>query len=46
MKNHTQNVVKRLFPDPFIKSQNWAYLWINDLESLQFVFVVCQVEGY
>ena len=25
-KNHTQNVVEELFPDPFLKKQNWAYL--------------------
>ena len=29
LKNHAQNVVKKLFPDLFLKSQNWAYLWIN-----------------
>ena len=22
LKNHTQNVVEKLFPDPFLKSQN------------------------
>ena len=26
VKNHTQNVVEELFPDPFVKSQNSAYL--------------------
>ena len=30
------------FPDPFLKNQNKAYLWINSF--IQFV-VVCQVEG-
>ena len=25
LKSYTQNVVKKLFPDPFLKSQNWAY---------------------
>ena len=29
LKNHTQNVVEKLFPCPFLKNQNWAYLWIN-----------------
>ena len=29
MKNHTQNVMKKLFSDPFLKNQNWAYRWIN-----------------
>ena len=31
LKNHTQNVVDKLFPDSFLKSQNWAYLWMNSL---------------
>ena len=22
----------KLFPDPFLKNQNWAYLWINSLK--------------
>ena len=26
LKNHTQNMVEKLFPDP------WAYLWINTLK--------------
>ena len=33
MKNHTQNVMEKLFPDPFLKSQNRAYLGINTLKS-------------
>ena len=32
MKNHTQNVLKKLFPDPFLKNQNLACLWINSLK--------------
>ena len=28
-KNHKQNVVDKLVPDPFIKNQNWAYLRIK-----------------
>ena len=31
LKNHTQNVMEKLVPDPFIKNQNLAYLWINSL---------------
>ena len=27
--NHTQTVVEKRFLDPFLKTQNWAYLWIN-----------------
>ena len=29
---NTQNVVEKLFPDYFLKNQNWAYLWINSLK--------------
>ena len=46
LKNQSQNVVEKLFPDPFLKNQNWAYLWINSLKLYSFVFIVCQVEGY
>ena len=31
-KNYTQNVVVKLFPHPFLKTQNWACLWINNLK--------------
>ena len=24
-----KNVVEKLFLDPFLKNQNWVYLWIN-----------------
>ena len=37
MKHYTQNEVEKLFPDPVLKSRNWAYLWAN---SLQF-YLVC-----
>ena len=29
LNNHTQNVVEKLFPDPFLKNQSWAYLWMD-----------------
>ena len=32
LENHTQIVVEKLFPDPFLKNKNWAFLWINSLE--------------
>ena len=32
LKKHTQNVVKKLVPDPYLKNQNWEYLWINSLK--------------
>ena len=46
LKNHTQNVVEKLFPGPFLKIQNWAYLWINILKFYIFCFTVSQVEDY
>ena len=32
LENHTQNVGEELFSDPFLKNQNWSYLWINSLK--------------
>ena len=32
LKNHTQNVAKKLFPESFLKNQNWVYLWIDSLK--------------
>ena len=29
LKNHTQNVVEKLFPNYFLKSQSQANLWIK-----------------
>ena len=29
---HTQNVVEKLFPDPYLKNQNRANLWINSVK--------------
>ena len=37
MKNHKQNAVEKLFPDPLLKNQNWTYFWIS---SLKF-YIVC-----
>ena len=37
LKNHTKRVVEKLLPDPFLKNQNWAYLWINCLK----LYTVC-----
>ena len=42
-----QNVVSKLFPDFFLKNQNWTYLWINSLKfHTVFFFFVCSVEVY
>ena len=47
LKNYTQNVVEKLFLDPFLKNRNRAYLWINSLKFYTvFFFIVCQAEGY
>ena len=32
--------------DPFLKNQNWAYLWINIRKFYIFCLIVCQVEDY
>ena len=37
VENHTQNVEAKLFPDPYLKNQNGAYLWINSVKS----YAVC-----
>ena len=35
-------MVEKLFPGPFLKNQNWAYLW----SFIYFILIVCQVEEY
>ena len=32
LKNHTQNMVEKLFPDSFLKNKKLAHLWINSLK--------------
>ena len=39
-KKHTQHLVEKLVLDSILKNQNWAYLWINSLNFIQFVFIV------
>ena len=34
MLNDTQNVAQKLFPDSFLKNQNYYYLWINSHKVL------------
>ena len=36
-KNHTQKVVEKLVPDPFLENKNSAYLCINSID----VYTVC-----
>ena len=26
------SIVEKLVPEPFIKNQNWVYIWINSLK--------------
>ena len=40
LENHIQNVVEKLFPDPLLKNQNWAYIWINSLKFLSSWFLL------
>ena len=40
LKNHTQYVVEKLFPDPFLKNKNGVYHWINSLK-LYAVYFYC-----
>ena len=37
-KNHIQNVMEKLVPDPFLKHLNWACLWINSLRFYTICF--------
>ena len=38
LKNHTQNLMKKLVPDLFIKNWNWACLWINSIKFYAICF--------
>ena len=38
MRNHTQNVLEKLFPDPYLKNQNLACLWINSVKFQKVCF--------
>ena len=40
LKNHTQNMMEKAFPDSFVKYQNWACLWINSLNFYTVYFIV------
>ena len=32
LKNNTQNVLEKLLRDPYLKNQNWTYLWVNSVK--------------
>ena len=38
LKNDTQYVAGKLFPEHFLEDQNWAYLWINNLKLHKICF--------
>ena len=44
--NHTQNLVKKLFLDPFLKNQNWTYLWVNSQSKVLYSLFSLQSDGY
>ena len=46
LENHTQNVVKKLSPDPLLKNENWAYLLINYLKFFTDCFYHMPSWGY
>ena len=42
-----ENVVEKIFPDPFLKNDNWDYFSGSIGQSFaHFVFIIYQVEGY
>ena len=45
LKDHTENVVKKLSPEPFLQNQNWAYLWTNGPKFYIF-YILCHIEVY
>ena len=40
LKNYTQDVTEKLDPNPFLRNQNWVYLWINSLK-FYIVYLYC-----
>ena len=45
LKNHTQNVVEKLVPNPFLKNQELTYLGITSMKFDKVVFIVCPGQG-
>ena len=46
LKNPRNNVMEKLVPDPFIKNQNWAYVWINSLKYKICFCCMSKIEFY
>ena len=36
---------QKLFQDPFLKNQNWEYLWVDSLKCYKYVFILCPNQG-
>ena len=45
VENSYTNAVKELSPDPFLKSQDWVYLWINGLKFYEICFYYMLIWG-
>ena len=47
LNNNTQNVLKKLFANPFQKkkNQNWVYLWINGVKFYKACFYCILIWG-
>ena len=41
-----RNIYPETIPRLFLKSQNWAYFWVNSESFMQSVFIVCHVKDY
>ena len=46
LKNHTQHLEEKLFPNNFLKVKNWSYLWINGLKFYTVFYLACQVADH
>ena len=41
LKNHTQNVLEKLFADPFLKNQNWTVSGSINIPEFYKVYFYC-----
>ena len=44
-KSHAQNALDKLFPDPFMKNQDWEYLWVDSLKFNTVCFYCMPSQG-
>ena len=45
LENHTQNVVEKILPGPFLENQNWTNLWIDSLKFYTVCFNYMSIWG-